>query len=132
MKVLSIIVLFILISCSHQDNWENTWQQHHVRYKQVVELVKNDQLQKVYGRVGYAIPDSMDLDKVCGGIVFHGTDFTYDGTYSILFRINFDSSKVGRMLYPVFIYTNNTKRIKSYELDRVTKIEDNWYWQYRG
>jgi hypothetical protein len=132
LKVLLIIVLFILISCSHQDNWKNTWQQHHVRFKQVVELVKNDQLQKVYGRVGYAIPDSMGLDKVCGGIVFHETDFTYDGTYSILFRINFDSNKVGRRLYPVFIYTNNTKRIKEYALDSVTKIEDNWYLQYRG
>lgn len=133
MKIVLTISILVLISCSnHIRNWEDTWQEHQVSFKQVVEQVKNDQLLRVYGRGGYAIPDTMGLNNVCGGIVFHETDFTYDSTYSILFRINFDSTKVGRMTYSVFIYTNNTKRIKEYESDRVTKIQDNWYFQYRG
>ncbi len=133
MKILLAIATLVFISCGQsKDRWEDTWQQHNVRFKQIVEQVKNDQLQKVYARVGYAIPDTMGLDDVCGGIVFQETDWTHDSTYSILFRINFDSTKVGRMMYPVFIYTNNNKRIKEYETDRVKKIQDNWYFQYRG
>lgn len=129
MKILTVINLaFIFISCSTQENWKVEWSSHHKEFKQIVDLVKADKLKVVYGRAGYAIPDSFDLHTTCGQLVFGETDFTYDDSHSILFRLHLDTSSITRA-DPRIVYTDNQKRIKEYEVDTVNviKIEQNWY-----
>jgi hypothetical protein len=127
-----LIVLFLQLSCSIQENWEQEWNNHHKDFKQIVDLVKADKLKVVYGRAGYAIPDSFDLHTTCGQIVFRETDFTYDNSHSILFRLHLDTNSLAR-IYHTIVYTDNKKRIKEYEADEVNvfTIEKNWYFLKR-
>lgn len=126
--ILVINLAFILIACSLQENWKSEWNSHHKDFKQIVDLVKADKLKVVYGRAGYAIPDSFDLHTTCGQLVFRETDFTYDDSYSILFRLKLDTNSFDRA-YSTIVYTNNKKRLEEYEADstKVFKIEQNWY-----
>ena len=129
MKILSAInLVFILISCSQQEKGKLEWRNHHNEFKQIVDLVKADKLKIVYGRAGYAIPDSFDLQRTCGQLVFTETDFTYDDSHSILFRLHLDTNSLTR-IYHTIVYTDNKKRIKEYEADtvKVVRIEQNWY-----
>ena len=129
LKILAVLHLtFILVSCSQQENWKTEWNNHHNDFKEIVDLIKADKLKVVYGRAGYAIPDSFDLHATCGQLVFWETDFTYDSSHSILFRLHFDTSSITRADSRI-VYTDNKKRLNEYEADKgnVVKIEQNWY-----
>ena len=124
-----LISLFILFSCNpHQEEWKTKWNKHQHDFKEIVGLVKAEKLKVVYGRAGFAIPDSFDLQTTCGQIVFRETDFTYDNSYSILFRLDLDTNATVRA-DPMIVYTDNKKRIKEYDfkVGRVQKLEENWY-----
>jgi hypothetical protein len=88
----------------------------------------NEKLPVIYGRGGYKIPDSFKLRSIVGPVVFRETDFTYDSTFSILFRIGFDTSNVVRS-YPTIVYTNNGQRITEYSsaIHSPHKFDENWY-----
>ena len=130
-RLLNIVLFLTFFSCDNgTEKWKTVWDKHNVDFKKVVDLLKTDKLKVVYGRGGYAIPDSIDLKATCGQLAFRETDFTYDNTYSILFRL--DTNKQVRTK-PMIVYTDNKKRINEYENNNtsVTKIENNWYYMYR-
>ena len=119
----------MLFGCSrHKEIWETRWSKHQDEFKEIVGLVKDGKLKVVYGRMGFAIPDSFDLQTTCGQIVFRETDFTYDSSYSILFRMNLDTNAILRA-DPIIVYTDNKNRINEYESNagNAQKIETNWY-----
>jgi hypothetical protein len=129
LKLLTILNFIFILGCSRQqEKWETPWNKHQDEFKEIVGLVKAGKLKVVYGRMGFAIPDSFDLQTTCGQLVFRETDFTYDSSYSILFRMDLDTIAVLRA-DPMIVYTDNKKRISEYESDaeRVRKIEKNWY-----
>lgn len=128
---LSVIIcfLFLNIACSNnRDYYEVMWKSNRHEFETIVSLVKNEKLPVIYGRSGYMLPDSFKLRSIVGSLVFQETDFTYDSTYSILFRIGFDTSKVLRY-YPTIVYTNNSKRIAEYtnSANSVYKFDEYWY-----
>ena len=132
-KLLIILNFIFILGCSRQrEKWEAPWNNHQDEFKEIVGLVKAGNLKVVYGRMGFAIPDSFDLQTTCGQLVFRETDFTYDSSYSILFRMDLDTNAVLRA-DPMIVYTDNKKRISEYESDagRVRKIEKNWYFLTR-
>ena len=121
--------IFILFSCrSHPEKWEKQWSKHQYKFKEIVGLLKAEKLKVVYGRAGFAIPDSFDLQTTCGQLVFRETDFTYDSSYSILFRLGLDTNAILRA-HPMIVFTDNKKRISEYEstVRNAFKIEKNWY-----
>lgn len=130
MKALFAILLITLcISCSRDARSSKTiWKKHKDEFKDIVILLKSGKLRIVYGRAGYEIPDSFRIKAIAGSIVFRETDFTYDSSYSILFRMGFDSSHLLRK-YPTFVYTDNRKRQLEYDSkpNHVEKLEYNWY-----
>lgn len=114
-KLIILNFVFILSSCNTMmENQEKEWNKHQNDFKQIVGQLKANKLQVVYGRMGYAIPDSFDLQSTCGQLVFRETDFTYDNSHLILFRLNLDTNVLLRA-NPKIVYTDNTKRIKEYE-----------------
>lgn len=114
------------------ENWKVEWDNHQNDFKQIVGQVKANKLQVVYGRMGYAIPDSFQLQSTCGQLVFRETDFTYDSSHSILFRLNLDTNALLRA-DQMIVYTDNGTRIKEYEAmgEDATRIEKNWYFVKR-
>lgn len=132
-KVIVILIFIFILSCSRQqEKWVTPWSKHQDEFKEIVGLVKAGNLKVVYGRSGFAIPDSFDLQTTCGGLVFRETDFTYDSSYSILFRMDLDTNAVLRA-DPMIVYTDNKKRMSEYESDAgwVRKIEKHWYFLTR-
>lgn len=128
-KLIILNLVFILFSCNTMmNNWEKEWNKHQNDFKQIIFQLKANKFQMVYGRMGYAIPDSFDLQSTCGQLVFRETDFTYDNSHSILFHLNLDTNVVLRA-DPKIVYTDNKKRIKEYEamIGNAIKIEKNWY-----
>jgi hypothetical protein len=91
--------------------WESIWQKHNTDLKKVVELLKNNKLNKTFGRSGYQIPDSIDLKYPFGQVVVRETDFTEDTCYSIVFYLD----TIRTLGSPIIVYTNNLKRINNYK-----------------
>jgi hypothetical protein len=120
--------LLLFISSCDGDNPIDIWKGHESEFVTIVNQLKAGKLQKVYGRAGFEIPDSFNLKAVNGPIVFRETDFTYDSSFSVLFRLGFDSNKLLRA-YPTIVYTNNSKRLDEYNSkpNSVRKLKDNWY-----
>ena len=126
---LTLLLVLLISSCGGElDTSKNLWKNYEKNFEDIVVLVKVDKLKKIYGRMGYEIPDSFPMKATCGDIVFRETDFTYDSSFSILFRVGFDSSNLART-YPTIVYTDNAKRIKEYnsKQEQVTKLKNNWY-----
>jgi len=128
MKPFLTLLLFFISSCGGDNSSINVWEKHESEFVAIVNLLKSGKLQKVYGRAGYEIPDSFKLKAMNGPIVFRETDFTYDNSFSILFRLGFDSSKLLRA-YPTIVYTDNSKRIYEYtqKSKSIKKLKDHWY-----
>jgi hypothetical protein len=85
-----------MTSCGGDNSSISIWKKHESEFEAIVNQLRSGKLQKVYGRGGYEIPDTFKLKDVTGPIVFRETDFTYDSSFSILFRLGFDSSKMLR------------------------------------
>jgi hypothetical protein len=84
-----IVISLTFFSCvKNQVNWESIWQKYNSDLKNVVELLKNNKLNKTFGRSGYQIPDSIDLNYPFGQVVVRETDFTEDTSYSIVFYMD--------------------------------------------
>lgn len=125
----SILLLVLISSCATDTNSSKIiWEKNKNEFEDIVILLKSEKLRIVYGRAGYDIPDSFRLKAIAGSVVFRETDFTYDSSFSILFRVGFDSSHLLRK-YPTFVYTDNLKRQREYDSNpkQVEKLEDNWY-----
>ena len=131
MRYLVFIVIYLtFFSCvKNQLNWESIWQKHNTDLKKVVELLKNNKLNKTFGRSGYQIPDSIDLKYPFGQVVVRETDFTEDTCYSIVFYLD----TIRTLGSPIIVYTNNLKRINNYKdkPKKAIKIEHNWYFTYQ-
>ena len=130
-----LVILMLLSICScigDVRHSKDIWMKHEVEFEAIVNLLKEERLHKVYGRAGYEIPDSFQLKKTNGSIVFRETDFSFDSSHSILFRIGFDSTKILRS-YPTIVYTDNPKRLKEYNSKhkQVEKLKDHWYFLSR-
>lgn len=128
-RTLSVILILALLSCQKQK-WKDQWDKDNTSLKKVAGLLKAGKLKKVYGRGGYEIPDSFNLKAPYSNLAFHQTDFTYDGTYSIVFYLEPAGDR--SMAKPAFVYTNNQKRIGEYEngYTIAKKLEDNWYYTH--
>lgn len=135
MKLLvEFILILVLLSCNGQRlEWKQEWDQHENDFREVAALLREGKLKVVYGRMGYAIPDSFELQTTCGQIVFRETDFVYDSSYSILFRLNLDTTGVIPRTERMIIYTDNLKRLSEYESGsgNVHKIDANWFFVNR-
>jgi hypothetical protein len=125
---LTTLLLLLIHSCGGDNTSMDIWERHESEFVAIVNHLKSGKLQKVYGRAGYEIPDTFKLKAVNGPIVFRETDFTYDSSFSILFRLGFDSSKLLRA-YPTIVYTDNSKRLDEYNSrpNSVRKLKNNWY-----
>ena len=123
-----LFVLFCFSCTGDVTSAKSLWKKHEGEFEAVANLLRSGKLRKVYGRSGFEIPDSFRIKAILGSIVFRETDFTYDSSYSILFRVGFDSSHLLRA-YPTIAYTNNQKRLSEYssKQSQVEKLEDNWY-----
>jgi hypothetical protein len=134
MKLLvEFILILSLLSCSGQPvEWKQEWDQHEDDFREVAALLRAGKLKVVYGRMGYAIPDTFELQTTCGQIVFRETDFAYDSSYSILFRLNLDTNAISRTEHMI-VYTDNLKRLTEYESEsgNVHKIDTNWFFVNR-
>lgn len=130
MRTVALLLTILLLSCK-KEKWEKLWEKDNASLKEVVELLKHDKLKKIYGRSGYKIPDSFNLRSPYNGLAIRETDFTYDGTYSIVFYFE-DTSSTSRVK-PAFVYTNSQKRIDEYQkgYSMAEKLEQYWYYSYR-
>ena len=131
-RLLNIVLLLTFFSCDNGAEKSNAvWDKHNVDFKKVVELIKADKLNVVYGRTGYAIPDSIDLKATCGQLAFRMFEFEHDTSYTICF--NLDTNKQKRTS-PEIIYTENVQRIEDYEsrMTRVIKLDKNWFYSPSG
>lgn len=94
--LLTILLLLVMTSCGVDNSSIDIWQKHENEFEAIVNQLKSGKLQKVYGRAGYEIPDIFKLRSVSGPVVFRETDFTYDSSFSVLFRLGFDPGKLLR------------------------------------
>lgn len=132
-QIVSIVIFTTIFSCSSEaDSTRILFKNYESELNEIVNLLKADKLRRVYGRGGYKIPDSFRLKATTGPVVFRETDFTYDSSYSILFRIGFDTNQLLRS-YPTLVYTDNSKRLSEYDLkpEHAIKFEEKWYFLTR-
>ncbi len=129
MRILFCITIILFFSCK-QENWKSIWIRDKTALNKAVDLLKSNKLKIVYGRSGYSIPDSLNLQEPYGNLAFRQSDFTYDSTYSILFFLEHSDTRTA--VRPAFVYTNNQKRMDKYEngYSMVKKLENNWYYAY--
>jgi hypothetical protein len=126
---LLLLLLAFIFSCVGGDKSSlRLWEKHETEYDKIVEHLRAGKLQKIYGRSGYEIPDTFSVKPFCGSIVFRETDFVYDSSFSILFRLGFDSSKQLRT-YPTIVYTDNLQRINEYNSkpEVAKQLKHRWY-----
>jgi hypothetical protein len=127
MRYFQFLFVFLILSCKpNPDDWRDQWTKDNLKLKKVVSLLKHNRLKLINPRGTYQIPDSIDLKKLYGQLVYRQTDFTYDSTYSIVFYT--DSTNPNKSKF-VFVFTDNSKRLFEYDNERksVIKIESNWY-----
>ena len=124
---LTLILPFFSCSDGRQD-WEDEWEEHSNDFKKVVQLYKENKLQRRTDGL-YKIPDSINLNYQPEKYVFIHKDTVTDESFTLSFYLD---STIEPNNNNIIVYTDNNRIVEFYRNPPfpVTKIEEHWYFVY--